>query len=193
MAYAELSVTPYSDSIAAVQFFSQGLCRRAEALAGQKGVMPGKGVRDVPAEAFIKAYAAHLKSNDNIKLPQWVDIVKTGAFKELAPYDPDWYYIRAASLARKVYLRQGVGVGAFRKQYGGRNKRKGAVPEHFAKASGGLIRHILIQLETEGLVEKYEGKKGGRKITSTGQRDLDLIAGRIQADEEPEEEEEDAE
>ena len=90
--------------------------------------MPGKGVRDVPAEAFIKAYAAHLKSNDNvqlhlctsvvpnkgrsihpvhwifsakvlvllqIKLPQWVDIVKTATFKELAPYDPDWYYIRA--------------------------------------------------------------------------------------------------
>lgn len=93
--------------------------------------MPGKGVRDVPAEAFIKAYAAHLKSNDNvrlvpahatagtgqcvsstrctecvisralfvlqIKLPQWVDIVKTGTFKELAPYDPDWYYVRAGA------------------------------------------------------------------------------------------------
>lgn len=169
------------------------LSLRAELGRQTSGVMPGKGVRDVPAEAFIKAYAAHLKSNDNIKLPQWVDIVKTGTFKELAPYDPDWYYVRAASLARKVYLRQGVGVGAFRKQYGGRNKRKGAVPEHFAKASGGLIRHILIQLESEGLVEKYEGKKGGRKITSTGQRDLDLIAGRIQAAEEPEEEEEGAE
>ncbi len=51
-----------------MQFFSQGLCRRAEALAGHKGVMPGKGVRDVPAEAFIKAYAAHLKSNDNVCL-----------------------------------------------------------------------------------------------------------------------------
>ena len=84
-------------------------------------------------------------------------------------------------------------MGAFRKQYGGRNKRRGVAPEHFAKASGGLIRHILIQLESEGLVEKYEGKKGGRKITSTGQRDLDLIAGRIQAAEEPEEEEDDAE
>ena len=32
-----------------------------------------------------------------IKLPQWVDIVKTGAYKELAPYDPDWYYIRAGA------------------------------------------------------------------------------------------------
>ena len=32
-----------------------------------------------------------------IQLPSWVDIVKTGAFKELAPYDPDWYYIRAGA------------------------------------------------------------------------------------------------
>ncbi len=55
----------------------------------------------------------------------------------------------AASLARKVYMRQGMGIGAFRKHYGGRNKRKGAVPEHFAKASGGLIRHMLIQLEEQ--------------------------------------------
>jgi small subunit ribosomal protein S19e len=30
-----------------------------------------------------------------IQLPSWVDIVKTAPFKELAPYDPDWYYVRA--------------------------------------------------------------------------------------------------
>lgn len=90
-------------------------------------------------------------------------------------------------------MRQGIGVGAFRKHYGGRNKRKGAVPEHFARASGGLIRHILIQLESEGLIEKYEGKKGGRKITGQGQRDLDLIAGRINTKEDEVEDEEDAE
>lgn len=28
-------------------------------------------------------------------MPTWVDIVKTGSFKELAPYDPDWFYVRA--------------------------------------------------------------------------------------------------
>ena len=40
-----------------------------------------------------------------IKLPQWVDIVKTGAFKELAPYDPDWYYIRAGiANAQKLHI-----------------------------------------------------------------------------------------
>ena len=32
-----------------------------------------------------------------IKLPQWVDIVKTASYKELAPYDPDWYYVRAGT------------------------------------------------------------------------------------------------
>lgn len=115
-----------------------------------------------------------------IQLPSWVDIVKTAPFKELAPYDPDWYYIRAASLARKVYMRQNIGVGTFARQYGGRNKRKGAVPEHFAKASRGLIRHILKQLEDIDVVSKSTQTKGGRAITPNGQRDLDLIAARIQ-------------
>ena len=32
-----------------------------------------------------------------------------GVHKELAPYDPDWYYIRAAAIVRKIYLRQGTG------------------------------------------------------------------------------------
>ena len=63
------------------------------------------------------------------------------------PYaQPSEKVCAAASIARKVYLRQNVGVGALRIQYGGRNKRRGTVPEHFAKASGGLIRHIFKQL-----------------------------------------------
>ena len=33
-----------------------------------------------------------------IKLPPYVDYVKTGRHKELAPYDKDWYYIRAGEL-----------------------------------------------------------------------------------------------
>lgn len=47
------------------------------------------------ADAFIAAYASHLKRSGKLEVPTWVDIVKTGAYKELAPYDPDWYYIRA--------------------------------------------------------------------------------------------------
>ena len=33
-----------------------------------------------------------------------------------------------ASLARKIYVKQGLGVGALRRQYGGRNKRKVCQP-----------------------------------------------------------------
>jgi hypothetical protein len=33
-----------------------------------------------------------------MELPEWTDIVKTAKFKELAPYDPDWYYIRAGEI-----------------------------------------------------------------------------------------------
>jgi Ribosomal protein S19e len=52
-------------------------------------------VRDVPAAKFISAYAEVLKNNDRFVVPKWADLVKTGVHKELAPYDPDWYYIRA--------------------------------------------------------------------------------------------------
>lgn len=47
------------------------------------------------ADAFIAAYSSHLKRSGKLDVPVWVDIVKTGAFKEQAPYDPDWFYVRA--------------------------------------------------------------------------------------------------
>ena len=54
-----------------------------------------------------------------MKVPEWTDIVKTAKFKELAPYDEDWFYIRCASIARHVYIRAPVGVGAVARIYGG--------------------------------------------------------------------------
>jgi small subunit ribosomal protein S19e len=133
-------------------------------------------VRDVNARAFIDAYAEHLKNSDKFELPVWSDTVKTGVFKELAPYGDDWYYIRAASIARKVYLRPGVGVGMLRKWYGG-SYRRGARTEHFRKANSGIIRSVLIQLENMRVLEKVEG--GGRRVSTVGQQDLDRIAGTV--------------
>lgn len=37
-----------------------------------------------------------------VQLPQYVDYVKTGSFKELSPLDPDWYYVRAGAWKRGV-------------------------------------------------------------------------------------------
>lgn len=59
-----------------------------------------------------------------MKVPEWVDLVKSARFKELAPYDEDWYYTRCAALARHIYFRSPVGVGAVTKIFGGENKQK---------------------------------------------------------------------
>merc|ERR1719201_1713018 len=153
------------------------------------------GVKDVPAAAFVKEYAAHLKRSGKIELPPWVDLVKTSPAKELAPYDPDWYFIRAASIARHVYIRPDVGVGGFKKRFGSKYRR-GTRAMHHRNASGGHIRHMLQQLEAIKVISKSD--KGGRRITPDGQRDLDRIASKVilvgdKAEDENEDEEDESE
>ena len=46
-----------------------------------------------------------------IEIPPWADFAKTACFKETSPQDPDWIYIRTASLARHIYLMPNKGVG----------------------------------------------------------------------------------
>jgi small subunit ribosomal protein S19e len=120
-----------------------------------------------------------------MEVPNWADVVKTATYKELAPYDPDWFYVRAASMARKVYLSGPIGVGAFKKIHGG-NSRRGVKPNHFKRASGSVARACLKQLEAIGVVAKHV--EGGRVITAQGMRDLDRIAGRVAPPKEGEEE-----
>jgi len=105
-----------------------------------------------------------------------VDTVKTGHFKELAPYDPDWYYVRAASVARHIYLRKRVGAGRLRKVHGG-SKNRGSRPSHHYNASGSVERKVLQSLEKIGVLEQDE--RGGRRISHVGQRDLDRISSSV--------------
>ncbi|GJS02506.1 40S ribosomal protein S19-3 [Tanacetum coccineum] len=58
----------------------------------------------------------------------------------------------------------------------GRSKRNGSAPPHFCKASGGIARNILQQLQSMNIVDF--DSKGGRKITSNGRRDLVQVTGR---------------
>jgi small subunit ribosomal protein S19e len=155
------------------------------------------GVRDISAQAFIEAYSSHLKRSGKLEVPTWADIVKTGAYKELAPYDQDWYYVRAAAVARHIYLRKDVGVGALIKLHGGRNRR-GNRPSHHGNASASVQRKICQSLEKIGVLE--QGPNGGRRISQDGQRDLDRIATAVveaereeEEDDEEDEEEEDEE
>jgi len=136
----------------------------------------GITVRDISCDKFITAYAEHLKNSDKFEAPAWADTVKTGVFKEMCPFSEDWYYVRAASIARKIYLRPGTGVGALQRWYGG-VYRRGTRTEHFRKANSGIIRSILQGLEEMRVVEQ-DGAKG-RKVTRVGQQDLDRIAGGV--------------
>merc|ERR1719273_2897916 len=140
--------------------------------------MQSVGVKDVDQQVFTKALAAFLKKSGKVKLPEWVDIVKTNVAKELAPYDEDWYYTRLASMARHIYVRQPIGVGTVTKIYGVR-RNNGSAPSHWRAGSGGIARKALQSLESLKLVEK--GPNGGRRLSSQGRRDLDRIAAQIVA------------
>ncbi|KAF8740203.1 hypothetical protein HU200_013804 [Digitaria exilis] len=111
-----------------------------------------------------------------MELPEWVDIVQDcESTRSSLLMTLTRYYTRAASIARKIYLRQGIGVGGFQKIYGGR-QRNGSRPPHFCKSSGAISRNILQQLQKMGIIDV--DPKGGRLITSQGRRDLDQVAGR---------------
>lgn len=120
---------------------------------------------DVSADRLINALSIDLKENLKVKKPTWADFVKTGVSKERAPEDTNWWWVRAASILRKLYVgNEFTGVGRFRTVYGGR-KNRGVRPEHFYKGSGKIIRTILQELDKQGLTEK---DTKGRKITEKG-------------------------
>ncbi|CEF67682.1 40S ribosomal protein S19 [Strongyloides ratti] len=132
--------------------------------------------KDVNQSELVKQVAAFLKKSGKVAVPENSDIIKLGRHKELAPMDADWYFTRAASLARRLYLKPGVGVGALKRSFGG-NKRRGVKPRHFQTAAGGNIRKALQALETINWVEK--STTGGRLLTAQGRKDLDRIASQM--------------
>ena len=128
--------------------------------------------RDVEPQKFINRLKEELKKFKEINPPLWAKFAKSGSHRERPPEQRDFWYIRAASILRRVYLDGPVGVEKLRTYYGGR-KRRGHKPPKFRKASGNIIRKILQQLEACGLVKK--GKKG-REISDEGRKLLDRIA-----------------
>jgi len=150
----------------------------------------GVTVKDVPAGEFIKAFAAYLKKSNKFKIPEWSEYVKTGIQKDLAPYDPDWLFIRAAAVARQVYFKLKIGVNTLRGHFG-TAQRRGTRRQHYTKSAGKAIRYALKQLSDMGIVDtivyKVEDDKGtesilnsdGRKITKKGVADMDRIAKQV--------------
>ena len=135
-------------------------------------------VREVSASALIERLSEELKRLEQFEPPEWSRFVKTGVHKERPPEQPGWWYTRAASILRKIYLHGPVGVSRLRAHYGGR-KNRGAAPEHSRKGSGKIQRTILQQLERAGLVKQVE--RGGRKVTQKGVELLDRLVEELRA------------
>ncbi|MDY1590838.1 MAG: 30S ribosomal protein S19e [Methanofastidiosum sp.] len=132
-------------------------------------------VYDVPADMLIDGVKEELKNDKNLTPPQWATFVKTGSSREKAPDQNDWWYIRAASIMRKVYVYGPLGVETLRVDYGGK-KNRGVKPEKFRKSSGAIIRRIFAQLEKGGYIKKAEK---GRIISPQGMSLLDKKASEI--------------
>lgn len=136
-------------------------------------------IHDVPQDELIERTAGELKNIPEIKPPEWAMFVKTGVSKERPPIRSDWWYVRTASVLRKLYLQGPVGVSKLRKKYGSK-KNRGFKPEHFYKASGNILRKALQQLEKAGLAKKVDkGIHKGRIITPKGASVLNQVASKI--------------
>jgi len=135
---------------------------------------------DVPADVLIGKLSGYIKENiKEVTAPTWAAHVKTGSHVERVPQAPDWWYVRTASLLRKLYMNSPIGVQRLRKEYGGR-KRVGNSPGHHAKAGGAIIRASLQQLEKAGLIDKVE--KSGRVLSKKGRGLIDAMSTQIKKD-----------
>ncbi|NPE26944.1 40S ribosomal protein S19 [Methanococcoides sp. SA1] len=131
---------------------------------------------------FIPALAEALKKLPEFEVPEWAMYVKSGPSRERPPMSEDFWYTRAASILRQLYIKGVVGVGKLRTRYGSR-KDRGGKPDRFFKSGGKIIRVILQQAEAAGLVEKVTRMQHGRRLTQAGRDLLDSIdAGYDSAD-----------
>lgn len=131
-------------------------------------------IRSIEHGKYNEELAKILKESGDFEVPDFVFLVKTSPHKKRPTEDDDFYFKRAASILRQIYIHGTVGTGKLRNRYGGR-KNRGRRPEKFQKAGGKIIRTIMQQAEKAGLLKKSEGKKKGRQITSEGKKLLESI------------------
>lgn len=131
--------------------------------------------RNKDPQKLVNATAEKLSAMQEMAPPAWSRFAKTGTSKQRSPDAPNWWSVRAASVLRRIYVDGPVGTSRLRTVYGSR-KHRGTKREHFYKASGAVIRKILQQLESAGMIKKTDKPKKGRVITPKGQKFLDNLA-----------------
>jgi len=91
----------------------------------------------------------------------------------------DWWFVRSASILRKLFILGPIGTSKLKNHFGGK-KNRGMAPDHFFPGSGNIIRKILQQLEKSGLSKQVaKGVHKGRIITPKGQKLLEGVSAEI--------------
>ncbi len=128
---------------------------------------------DVPPSLLLPQLATELRNRQAVQPPAWATFVKTGVHKQRAPVQTDWWYLRSASVLRKIYLKGHVGVARLSAEYGGKRDR-GSAPYHAYTGSRAVLREIVHQLEKAGLVQPY--KTRGRRVSPEGEKLLAAVS-----------------
>ena len=108
-----------------------------------------------------------IKTLNKITPPTWSVFVKTGVSKERPPINNDWWFIRSASILKKIHKFGPIGTNKLAKMYGGR-KDRGVRPSKKCSGSRNIVRKILQQLQIEGLIQQVETPTFGKILTKSG-------------------------
>ncbi len=135
---------------------------------------------DVNQIELVNKLADKLEKDKLITPLEWSKFVKTGASKDRVPLQNNWWYLRAASIMRRMYInKEPIGVNRLKVIYGDKEKNRYS-GQHFRPAGGAIIRHILQQLEQAGLIKKVRVQNHfGRVLTPGGISLTDKVAKEI--------------
>jgi small subunit ribosomal protein S19e len=131
-------------------------------------------VKTIQAGKYNHLLAHALKDYKEFRSPEWLFFVKSGHGKQRPIEDENFWYNRAASILRQIYLKGIIGTQRLRTRYGNR-KNRGKQPAHFTRSGGKIIRLILQQAESAQLVSKSETEKKGRMLTEKGKKLLEGV------------------
>mgnify|MGYP006283398497 CR=1 FL=1 len=136
-------------------------------------------VYDVPPDLLIEKVAEKLQKDGSLQEPEWAPYVKTSVFKEKAPHQDNWWFIRGAAILRNVYINGPIGTMHLRAKFCG-PKDRGVKPTRVGLGSGSVIRTALKQMESAELVATVKGM--GREVTPKGRSLMDNCAYEVLQD-----------
>jgi len=131
---------------------------------------------DVPAKDLISAVSKKLQDEKTVAPPDWSKFARTGVHTENPPVDKNWWFTRCASIMRKIYISNGIGIQHLRNEYGGFRDR-GSKPNRAKSGSGSIARAVVQQLEQAGYVASIKGK--GRVLTPKGKAFVDKVSHEV--------------